>query len=828
MGLLEKEKLMGTLQTTKENTTQSGETLTQIIQSSNTPELQYAQSQAERQIRVYEAAASAMPQGSPQQIKLQKEIDKAKMRLAMSVTTARAQYIQHGVMNRLREINKQNIEPTFVINGRTYTQSQLEKEGWIITKDGNKLTATPDPVKIGKNIEQDLLSLGWSQDSIDRVAHYTGFKYGGYGYAKETIAWKEMYNEYLKGKESGKWSTPEEFAKQYVNISLPFNITPSVEEVTNKIKKMEEEPPASSYYVGLFNWAQEQQQEPAGSFSESPGLYMFKEGMSFVQSPGGQAILQPAITFTTAGVMGGAVGMTSRIFPVAGRLLSGALTVGGLYTTAPYFQDVYSSVQKGEKGPSEALGDVATNLLINVPAGMAGYSLGYNTASTWIGGQMQTVGLKPISFGTKTMAKFDATINRLNPKNLLVRFRAKYIKPEVEFAPDVLSGKTRLSESPSVKESLRRFEKAKTSDYAIKTTTPENLYTTDTFGYRTTTSYKSSNYTGRSTMRFEMGDKFYSTIHSTPSKFPSSTKILKGTSESPGLYITPEGYGSPHFLKVSRLYPTKVELRLTPKSPSVLRFKLKSIYRAPRQFRYSKQSFNKWLTAQKPGAKGYITAKHELGAPEIEAVIRFDTPVKTYTTGYSFIQKLKGYKYYTKYEGLNIPIRDYSIIDTPAISTFKPQIKTTSYVSSKYSYSPSTKYITPLSPSVISSSVSSLRPSSKKSYASYITKKPSYSFSYNKSKSPMTSPISSSKLSSYTPSYKSSYTSTYKPSTSKTSYRYSPSTSYSPYKPSKQTYGYSPYVKKEEKKPKRKKSSRFKSYRQREFKFYKPKLIGEK
>ena len=360
---------------------------------------------------------------------------------------------------------------------------------------------------------------------------------------------------------------------------------------------------------------------------------------------------------------------------------------------------------------------------------------------------MTRKGYQPITFG-------ETTINKLNPKNLLVKFKAQYKPPETEFASSVLKGKTTFSESPSAKQSLSMFEKARTSSGEYKVT------------------------------------------HATPGKFKSSSEIGIGSSEHPGLYVTPEGSGSPYFLKVSHpsVSPRTTSFSVFPKlsRPSVIKFYLQSVTRSPTKVRTSMSRFNKWLTNQKPGSKAYITAKHELGGPEIEAVIRFGTTYKPRTTNYSFIQRIKGYRQYTTYKGRNIPIREFKITQ----STGKTLLPKTFHSKGYYSYNPNvTNYslispmtyglTTSLSPISYNKSSSYRYPSSSLSYTpkSYSSKPkvPSYSSSPKpKTTSYRTTPTSSK---SYTPISSKTYTPTsdksYQP-TPPTYYASSKLTSYKP------------------------------------------------
>jgi len=279
----------------------------------------------------------------------------------------------------------------------------------------------------------------------------------------------------------------------------------------------------------------------------------------------------------------------------------------------------------------EKMGDKLLRLGITMPGMLYGYSKGNNWAANKVSSFLDTKGWQPVTFGETTVANVNAQLQRVNPvrflRNQWVKSRAEYKPPEELYNPDVLAGKTQFSESSSVKQSMKLFEQSKT---------PEGLY---------------------------------DVVHTTPGGFPRSGNISMGTSESPGLYVTPTGQGSPYFMKLtgnSSIY-TQFGLGLK-RGYSTLRFNLSNVFRSPRNVRYSNTKFNQWITGKKPGDWAAITAKHEMGAPEIEGLIRFDTPFTTNTSGYSWLQGLKGYKQYTTYEGYNIPIRNMQILNSQGMT----------------------------------------------------------------------------------------------------------------------------------------------------------------
>ena len=322
--------------------------------------------------------------------------------------------------------------------------------------------------------------------------------------------------------------------------------------------------------------------------------------------------------------VGAGVGAVKAVYPLAGKATELGIAGVGASVLAT---DLYNTYQGGNM---EEMGDKLLRLGITMPGMLYGYSKGNNWAASKVSSIMDAKGWQPVTFGEQTAANVNAQLQRVNPirflRNQWVKSRAEHLPPEELYSPDVLAGKTQLSESPNVKQSMKMFEQAKT---------PEGLY---------------------------------DVVHTTPSGFPRSGSISMGTSESPGLYVTPTGQGSPYFMKLTGNNSIYTQFGLGLKRGySTLRFNLNSIIRGPRSVRYSNSRFNQWITGKKPGSWASITAKHEMGGPEIEALIRYDTPFSTNTSGYGWLQSLKGYKQYTTYEGYHIPVRNMQILDSEAM-----------------------------------------------------------------------------------------------------------------------------------------------------------------
>lgn len=206
--------------------------------------------------------------------------------------------------------------------------------------------------------------------------------------------------------------------------------------------------------------------------------------------------------------------------------------------------------------------------------------------------------------------------------NLIKSTGAKYVPPEKVFDIKVLKGKKTFPTTSSPLESIRRFKKAKEGKYLV----------------------------GQ---------------HSTPIRWSKKTITKGGIRGEKGLYITPRGEGSPFFLRIPEksieykftINPLKA-LRDIKSNPSVIRIKYNDIRRLPSNIRNSQgfKEVNNYLSKNRNRGVAYITKGSEKGrTPEIEAVIPEGTNLKS-TSG------IRGYKYYTKYNGKVVPIRDYKIL----------------------------------------------------------------------------------------------------------------------------------------------------------------------
>ncbi|MBD3253130.1 hypothetical protein GF386_05335 [Candidatus Pacearchaeota archaeon] len=213
-------------------------------------------------------------------------------------------------------------------------------------------------------------------------------------------------------------------------------------------------------------------------------------------------------------------------------------------------------------------------------------------------------------------------------KEAYVKIGSKYTAPQKIFEPKVLAGK-------------ETFPK------------PKGITPTQKVQY-TMKEFKEAN---------------YKVVHATGKKFAKKTQISKGTSTDVGLYTTPYGKGSPHFLRAGMpagsrkliSFP-KVELFPSLRIPEAVVINLKSVKRFPKAYRYASRSERaKFLRSQAGKKTAYITYELERGKPEIEAVIPPGTKI-VYSGKGGLISKAKGFEGYTQVGSEPIAIGTYKIV----------------------------------------------------------------------------------------------------------------------------------------------------------------------
>lgn len=250
-------------------------------------------------------------------------------------------------------------------------------------------------------------------------------------------------------------------------------------------------------------------------------------------------------------------------------------------------------------------------------------------------------------------------------KDIYVRTGSKKLAPEATFASDVLTGKTNLPLSSSTSDSLRRF-----------------LGATD-----------------------EQGRIIVQT--SAPSKISGNIagvgKKATGGFEDAGIYVTPKGEGSPAFLRIagessSYIYGQN-PLQGFFSVPTVTRFAVKDVVLYPRNIvtQAGFKSVSKFAEdVLAPQAKAVITKRSEIGqgsvkrqsfavdtlitdpftgkklqagqkviergTSELEAVIPVGSQFRY--TPKTVLGKLKGFDFYTEFNGKAVAIRDTELIET--------------------------------------------------------------------------------------------------------------------------------------------------------------------
>jgi hypothetical protein len=159
---------------------------------------------------------------------------------------------------------------------------------------------------------------------------------------------------------------------------------------------------------------------------------------------------------------------------------------------------------------------------------------------------------------------------------------------------------------------------------------------------------------------------------STAQKFSSLTKTGAGSSESPGLYVSPAGRGSPAFLRVENETPTKLfslQGFFSPKaSPTVLAIEVEQVKRIPEPYLSNLERLrgvpssnkqikaisddlgvNRFLSSEAEKGIPLISPGFELGKTEIEAII---------PPGSKLVERR--IKYGTIYEGTRVRIQEFS------------------------------------------------------------------------------------------------------------------------------------------------------------------------
>lgn len=142
--------------------------------------------------------------------------------------------------------------------------------------------------------------------------------------------------------------------------------------------------------------------------------------------------------------------------------------------------------------------------------------------------------------------------------------------------------------------------------------------------------------------------------HASPVDFGKKTKVLSGSSETPGLYIGPDV--SPHFLRTGGKTNYKlIGWDTKNPNPTIDYIDVRGINRLPYDVRLSESIANKYMSTHAEKGSAYITHKLETGIKkgprEREAVIPTDS-----------VLVQKEFKYYTKVNGQKVPIKRYQAV----------------------------------------------------------------------------------------------------------------------------------------------------------------------
>ena len=457
-------------------------------------------------------------------------------------------------------------------------------------------------------------------------------------------------------------------------------------------------------------------------------------------SPGMTNIVYPAITMGTIGL---GLGVVTKAAPAIGTVAKVALTGYGTYAIGK------STIEPAFKKDWNTLGLNVTTIGMQLPFMALGFTSGYNYASKLNIPTYTTRGIPTLEkINTNFVVPTRTTLNKINPSNLLVRWKAKQLTDIT--SPRVESGASRFPTSPNVAKTLDYFEK----------------------GYDPFTGKYETVHARAYPMR---GD----TIPSTP---PTRTTDVSG------LYVSSKGEGSAYFLRQGSLVPdysyTTMDLSILPKKPSYRTFFVDTISRAPKGIRTNIENFKDWQMKTEPRSTATITPAHEMGIKaEIEAVIPPRASYKNILEPTGIVQRIKGYGEYTTYMGRDIPVYKYEVLGEGRGSV-KETARLFKQVKNDYGYYSGSKSI--ISPSIVSLSGftsiakrGSFIPNTSGVSSSLISKSIISSIKSLTSKSyvPSTTPSRSATYS--TPPYKPPYysTTTYSPPYSPPYY---PTTTYSP------------------------------------------------
>lgn len=240
--------------------------------------------------------------------------------------------------------------------------------------------------------------------------------------------------------------------------------------------------------------------------------------------------------------------------------------------------------------------------------------------------------------------------------NVYRRVGSKFVDPSDVFDAKVLKGKSTFPMSNNVDDALQQFQKTKNADGIVVTHTAPSPIKDTTIGAG-----------------------------------PMGAKNM----EDVGLYVTPAGRGSPHFLGLSQdMANVEISYSIFPQArkPRVVRVGgVQNVKRIPEPY-IQMQGFeesNIYLESQAGSGNVFITKRSEIGmrgltgkgtgTSELEAVIPKGANIEKTTT--TTLGKLKGYDEVTEFRGTIVPIEDFNLL-TGQVTAQKSAKQTTQLESS--------------------------------------------------------------------------------------------------------------------------------------------------
>lgn len=264
-----------------------------------------------------------------------------------------------------------------------------------------------------------------------------------------------------------------------------------------------------------------------------------------------------------------------------------------------------------------------------------------------------------------------------------IRAVATKIPPEEIFSKEVLSGEQQFPVSRTAQESLLKFRRSKTEKGGV-----EVLHAAEA-----PPESRPRQIDVKKTPRGS-SDSFDTKREIIVGEGPMAAKGL----EDPGLYVTPVGEGSPHFLRIPG--KTDVELTLLPSvnRPAAVVVEVMGVERQPLSVlhRPGFKATRRYLESRVPEGKAFITKRSEAGfrpeidptlrraqrTRELEAVIPAGTQLVSVEQVPRGLSSFKGFSEYTEFKGELVPIVRYRTVKSKTPK--QPGVVEAGDVSSKY------------------------------------------------------------------------------------------------------------------------------------------------